>query len=170
MKADEIFWEQSYLARVLQTMKDSEIPKLRFAPGGNKALEYEKWLLTLNTTMQGLHPEIGIYWSRTCANAERFYAQYLKDLSYTRVSIKPTGVLARTSIERRMESRLKMMLTNTIPQNIIRQCDDTEEVTCAQILYRTLVFAAPASKDDYMKMIEILTKPKVVEVGKLYEK
>ena len=86
----------------------------------------------------------------------------MKDLRYTRVSIKPTGVLARTSIERRIESRLKMMLTNTMPPNIFSQCDDTEEVTCAQILYRTLVFAAPASKDDYMKMIEILTKPKVV--------
>ena len=33
-----------------------------------------------------------------------------------------------------------------------------------------MVFAGPASKDDYMKMIEILTKPKVVELGRLYEK
>ena len=101
--------------------------------------------------MQGLHPEIGTYWSRTCMSAEKSYARYLKDLSYTRVSIKPTDVLARTSIEMRIESRLKMMLTNNVPQNIIRQCDDTEEVTCAQILYRTMVFAGPANKDDYIK-------------------
>ena len=86
------------------------------------------------------------------------------------MSIIPTEILARTSIEQRIESRLKMMLTNTIPQTIIRQCDDREEVTCAQILFRTMVFAGPASKDDYMKMIEILTKPKVVELGRLYEK
>ena len=29
---------------------------------------------------------------------------------------------------------------------IIRQCDDRDDVSCAQILYRTMVFAGPASK------------------------
>ena len=170
IEVDDATWEQAYLARVLQAMKDSEIPKLKFLPQGNKPLEYEKWVLSWNTTMQGLHPEIGIYWSRVCTSAEKSYGQYLKDLSYTRVSIKPTDVLARTSIEMRIESRLKMLLNNTIPENIIRQCDDTEQVTCAQILYRTMVFADPANKDDYIKMVEILTKPKAVELNKLYER
>ena len=105
--------------------------------------------------MEGLHPEIGNYWSRVCTSAEKFYAMYLEDLSYTRVSIIPTEVLARTSIEQRIESRLKMMLTNIIPQTVIRQCDDRDDVSCAQILYRTMVFAGPASKDDYMKTIDI---------------
>ena len=51
---------------------------------------------------------------------------------------------------------------------IIRQCDDRDDVSCAQILYRTMVFVGPASKDDYLKMIDILTKPRVVESSKLY--
>ena len=62
-----------------------------------------------------------------------------------------------------------MMLTNIVPQSIIRQCDDCEDVSCAQILYRTIVFAGPASKEDYLKMIDTLTKPRVYELGKLYE-
>ena len=75
-------------------------------------------------------------------------------------------VLVRTSIEERIESRLKMMLTNSVPQAVLRQCDDRDEVTCAQILYRTIVFAGPASKEDYSKMIDTLTNPKPVELGK----
>ena len=93
----------------------------------------------------------------------------MKDLSYTRVSILPAEVLARTSIEERIESRLKMMLNNIIPPTIIRQCDDRDDVSCAQILYRTMVFAGPASRDDYLKMVDILTTPKVVDLGKLYD-
>ena len=52
---------------------------------------------------------------------------------------------------------------------VIRQCDDQDDVTCAQILYRTMVFAGPTSKDDYLKMMDILTKPIVVELNKLYD-
>ena len=52
---------------------------------------------------------------------------------------------------------------------VIRQCDDRDDVTCAQILYRTMVFVGPASKDDYLKMMDILTKPRVVELNKLYD-
>ena len=37
------------------------------------------------------------------------------------------------------------------------------------ILYRTMVFAGPASKDDYLKMVDTLTKPRVIELGKLYD-
>ena len=119
--------------------------------------------------MKGLHPDIGNYWGRATTSAETAYQQYLKDLSYTRVRILPTEVLARTSIEERIESRLKMMLHNIIPPIVIRQCDDRDDVTCAQILYRTMVFAGPASKEDHMKMMETLTTPKIVEVGKLYD-
>ena len=71
--------------------------------------------MNLNTTMKGLHPEIGRYWDRATTFAERTYQQYLKDLSYTRVRILPTEVLARTSIEERIESRLEMMLNNVVP-------------------------------------------------------
>ena len=61
------------------------------------------------------------------------------------------------------------MLHNIIPPTVIRQCDDRDDVSCAQILYRTMVFAGPASKEDYLKMIEVLTTPKIIEVGKLYD-
>ena len=61
------------------------------------------------------------------------------------------------------------MLNYVIPQTIIRQCDDLDYVTCAQILYRTMVFAGPASKEDCLQMMDILTKPKVIELSKLYD-
>ena len=70
LKPDEGIWDQSYLSKALQTMKDSEIAKLRLSSTCNKPLEYEKWLLNFNTTMQGLHPEVGNYWSRICTSAE----------------------------------------------------------------------------------------------------
>ena len=62
-----------------------------------------------------------------------------------------------------------MMLNYVIPQTIIRQCDDLGDVTCAQILYRTVVFARPASKEDCLQMMDILTKPKVIALSKLYD-
>ena len=61
------------------------------------------------------------------------------------------------------------MLTNTIPQSVLRQCEDRPEVTCAQMLYRTIVYAGPASKEDAHKLMDILTRPKVVDAGKLYD-
>ena len=95
------------------------------------------------------------------------YQNYIKDVSYTRVRIFPDEVLARTTIEERIESRLLMMLNYVVPPIIIRQCDDRDDVTCAQILYRTMVYAGPASKDDCSQMMDILTKPRVVELSKL---
>ena len=58
------------------------------------------------TTMKGLHPEIGSYWERAIASAEKSYQNYIKDVSYIRVRIFPDEVLARTTIEERIESRL----------------------------------------------------------------
>ena len=106
---------------------------------------------------------------RATTSAERAYQQYVNDLSYIRVRTLPTEVLARTSIEERIESRLRMMLNTVVPPMIIRQCDDRDDVSCAQILYRTMVFAGPASKDDCMHMMDILIAPRVVELNKLYD-
>jgi len=61
LKPDEGIWEQTYLSKALQNMKDSEVPKLRLPPTCYKPQEYEKWIMNLNTTMKGLHPEIGHY-------------------------------------------------------------------------------------------------------------
>ena len=62
-----------------------------------------------------------------------------------------------------------MMLNYVVPPIIIRQCDDRDDGTCAQILYRTMVFAGPASKEDCLQMMDILTKPRVVEISKLHD-
>ena len=105
-EADKTIWEQSYLSKALQQMKDSEMTKLKFSPTSYKPLEYEKWIMTVSTTMKGLHPEIGRYWRAVCTLAEQTYEKYLKDLSFTRVSILPTEVVACTPIEERIESRL----------------------------------------------------------------
>ena len=58
-EADKTIWEQSYVSKVLQQMKDSEMTKLKFSPTSYKPLEYEKWIMTVSTTMRGLPPEIG---------------------------------------------------------------------------------------------------------------
>ena len=123
---------------------------------------------TVTTTMKGLHPEIGRYWQAVCTLAEKTYEKYLNDLSFTRVSIFPKEVVPTTPIEERIESRLRVMLTTILPQAILRQCDDCEDASCAQMLYRTLVFAGPASKEDYVKMLDTLTKPRRIELDKLY--
>ena len=67
---DEGIWDQTYLSKALQQMKDSEIAKLKFPPNSSKPLEYEKWVTLVSTTMKGLHPEIGNYWERAIAAAE----------------------------------------------------------------------------------------------------
>ena len=116
-EADKTIWEQSYLSKALQQMKDSEISKLKFSSASYKPLEYEKWIKTVSTTMKGLHPEIGRYWRAVCTLAEKTYEKYLNDLSFTRVSIFPSEVVARTPIEERIESRLNLML-NKYPTSV----------------------------------------------------
>ena len=96
-----------------------------------------------------------------CILEEKNYEKYLNDLSFTGVSIFPSEVVASTPIEERIESSLRMMLTTILPQAMVRQCDDCEDASCAQMLYRTLVFAGPAIKEDYVKMLDTLTKHKL---------
>ena len=48
LKPDEGIWDQPYLSKALQQMKDSEVAKLRLSPDCNKPLEYEKWIMNLN--------------------------------------------------------------------------------------------------------------------------
>ena len=97
------------------------------------------------------------------------YQNYIKDVSYTRVRIFPAEKLARTTIEERIESRLLMMLNYVVPPVIIRQCNDRDDVTCAQIIYRTMLYVGPASKEYCSQMMDILTKPRVVELSKLHD-
>ena len=62
-----------------------------------------------------------------------------------------------------------MMLNYVVPPVIVRQCDDRPDVTCALILYRTMVYAGPASKEDCAQMMDILTKPRTYELSKLQD-
>merc|ERR1711989_137222 len=155
---EDAVWNQSALSKALQMMKDTELGKLKFTPGGSKPLEYEKWMNPMATTMNGHHPEIGAYWQRVVDSAEKAYSSYNKDVSYTRIGIFPTEKLPRTPIEERIESRLLMMMNYVVPQVVVRQCDDKPDVTCALLLYRTMVYAGPASKEDCAQMMDILTK------------
>ena len=54
-EADKNIWEQAYLSKVLQQMKDSEIAKLRFSSTSYKPLEYEKWIRSILES--GLHSQ-----------------------------------------------------------------------------------------------------------------
>ena len=71
---EEGIWNQSYLAKALQNMKETDFAKLRFMPGCSKPLEYEKWVTLISTTMNGHHTEIGLYWQRVVACAEKAYS------------------------------------------------------------------------------------------------
>jgi len=96
---EEGFWNQSYLAKALQNMKETDFAKLKFLPGCSKPMEYEKWMALMATTTHGHHTEIGLYWNRVVACAEKAYSKYIKDVSYTRIGISPEEQLPRTTIE-----------------------------------------------------------------------
>ena len=119
--------------------------------------------------MTRYHPEIGVYWDRVAKASEDVYQQYLRDVSVTRVSLRPKKVINRTSIETRIEWKLRGMLVSAVPSTVNQQCMFEQDVTCAQILYRTMVLAGPANSDDRKQMHDMLTQPKVIEVGKLHE-
>ena len=166
---EDSVWNQSYLAKALQNMKETDFAKLKFSPGSNKPVEYEKWIVLMDTTTHAQHTEIGLYWKRVVASAEKAYSKYIKDVSYTRIAISPDEQLPRSMIEERIESRLHMILNYVVPETVVRQCDDKPDVSCALILYRTMVHAGPASKEDCAQMLDILTRPKSYEVRKLQE-
>merc|ERR1711867_283038 len=62
-----------------------------------------------------------------------------------------------------------MILNAVVPSCVIRQCDDKPDVSCALIMYRTMVHAGPASKEDVAHMLDILTKPRSYDVRKLQD-
>ena len=166
---EDSIWNQSYLAKALQTMKEADFAQLKFASGANKPVEYEKWVVRMDTTTHAQHTEIGLYWKRVVDCAQKSYAKYIKDVSYTRNCISPEERLPRNVIEERIESRLHMILNAVVPPCVVRQCDDKPDVSCALIMYRTMVHAGPASKEDVAQMLDILTRPRTYEVRKLQD-
>ena len=80
-------------------MKETDFAKLKFLPGCNKPVEYEKWVVLMDTTTHAQHTEIGLYWKRVVASAEKAYSKYIKDVSYTRIGISPDEQLPRNMIE-----------------------------------------------------------------------
>ena len=60
-----------------------------------------------------------------------------------------------------------MILNSVVPSGVVRQCDDKPDVSCALILFRTMVHAGPASKEDVAQMLDILTRPKTYDIRKL---
>ena len=166
---EEGIWHQSYLAKSLQQVKETDFAKLKFPAQVPKPVEFEKWLRQLETTTHALHPEIGIYWKRVVAAAEEAYLRYIAEVGCSRISIVPKPIKAMTLIEERMESKLRMILASIVPQIVMRQCEDKPDVQCVLILYRTMVYAGPANKDDCAQMLDILTKPRAYEVKKLQE-
>ena len=64
---EDSIWNQSYLAKALQNMKEADFVKLKFSPGTNKPVEYEKWVVLMDTTTHAQHTEIGLYWKRVVA-------------------------------------------------------------------------------------------------------
>ena len=83
--------------------------------------------------------------------------------------MKPTEKLYRTDIEERIEHKLRTILMSSVPASINQQCAFTEDLTCAQILYRTMVLVGPASREDRKQMHDMLTQPKAIETSKLHD-
>ena len=149
VQPDQNIWTQSLLAKVLVQMKDVDISKLKFIEGAYRPIEYEKWIMSVDRLMQGLHPEIGVYWKKALKDAEVTYFKYLKDVSSTRVSLQPKPDMdLLTDIEARIEARMKPLLMSAVPQVVNQQCMFLEDLNCTQVLYRTMVMAGPASKED----------------------
>ena len=132
-------------------------------------MEFEKWLPQMETTTHSLHSEIGLYWKRVVTAAEEAYQKYIQDVSCTRIAIVPEEIKSTNIIEERIESKLRMILIYVVPPVVMRQCDDRPDVPCALILYRTMVYAGPANKEDCAHMLDILTKPRTYELKKLQE-
>ena len=64
VQSDDSAWNQSQLAKVLLTLKDSDFKTLTFTDKSYKPFEYEKWKMAMDRTFKGLHPEIGKYWEK----------------------------------------------------------------------------------------------------------
>ena len=169
VQENHTIWDQSYLAKAMLQMKDAEFVKLWSSDSCYRPYEYEKWIRGLTRAMTASHPELGAYWSRIVQSAESIYHQYLNDVSVTRVSLKPTEILNRTDIELRIENKIRTILMSAVPISISQQCNFEQDLTCAQILYRTMVLAGPASRDYRKQMHDLLTQPKSIEVSKLHD-
>ena len=107
MQENSGVWDQTYLAKALMAMKETEFQKLKFADGCYKPYEYEKWIKAVTMTLTAVHPEMGGYWQRVVKSVGAVYNAYLNDVSTTRVSLKPTETLHRTEIEGRMENHIE---------------------------------------------------------------
>ena len=120
-------------------------------------------------TLTAVHPEMGAYWQRVVQSAGTVYNTYLNDVSTTRVSLKPTEILHRTEIEGRMENKVRTLLMAAVPTSVNRLCSCEFDVSCSQILYRTMIAAGPASREDRNQMLTLLTQPKAIEINKLHD-
>ena len=115
------------------------------------------------------HPELGSYWIRALKAAEKVYQEYLVDVSPTRVSLRPGTVLPTTEIECRMENKIKSILMTAVPPAVGHQCLWMQDFSSSQVLSRTMVISAPASKDDRRHMLDMMTTPKSLEVHRLHD-
>ena len=86
LDAEDAVWNQSYLAKALLQIKETDMVKLKFTEGSYKPYEYEKWVQALKRLTNGYHPEIGVYWDRITKSSEDVFLQYLRDVNVTRVS------------------------------------------------------------------------------------
>ena len=115
--------------------------------------------------MESTHPELGSYWKRVLTAAEKVYHEYLVDVTPTRVSRRPGTILPVTEIEHRMENKIKSILMAAVPPAVGHQGLWMQEFSSSQVLYRTMVMSAPASKEDRRHMLEMMTTPKTLEVN-----
>ena len=102
-------WDQSYLAKAMLQMKDSEVSKLRFSDTCYKPYEYEKWLCGVTRVMIAIHPEMGAYWNRIVAAAEKTYHKYVNYVRTSRVSLRPKKEIHRSDIELKIENEIRTL-------------------------------------------------------------
>ena len=72
------------MSKVLNTLKDTDIPKLAWAGKSTRAAVYETWLQQAALRIGGLHPTLKRFWNTAVEMADATYQTYLATNPLTR--------------------------------------------------------------------------------------
>ena len=68
--------DESQLFRQLDSLKEADVPKLKFS-NRSKPADLEEWLTNLSRTLDGVHPVVSMYFEHVRSFAEDAYDRYL---------------------------------------------------------------------------------------------
>ena len=161
--------DESHLYRMVSTLKDDNVPKLIFKPHTrSKPLDLEDWLDALQLTLEGIHLIISSYFTRIRETAELTYLRYLQLSPLERVVARPRSVHVE-GVYAFVERRLRVVLNNTIPEQVARTSRQAGQTSCVDLLFNTMIDVAPGTKVDGEYFTKELQAKKTVEPKHLKE-